>query len=200
MALAYVFALVVGGGFMALSLLGDLAGGGDVADVDLDVDFDADVDVDAGGGNDVNALKILSLRTLVYALFGFGAVGTILSQLWGGARAPQTALFATAGGVATGFIASAMFGLLKRSEVGDRAGETSFVGLPGVVSLPIGPGSPGQVTVLRGDRSYRIRALPHDTAGHLDPTAWKEVLVVEMDAGVARVVPVDEELRLPEGT
>jgi hypothetical protein len=197
MAVAYVFALVLGGGFMALSLLGDVAGGGDVADVDLDVDFD--VDADAGGGSDVNAFKILSLRTLVYALFGFGAVGTILSQLWGGAREPQTALFATAGGVATGFIASALFGFLKRSEVGDRAGDTSFVGLPGVVSLPMGPGSPGQVTVLRGDRSYRIRALPHDTAGHLDPEAWKEVLVVEMEGGIARVVPVDEELRLPDG-
>jgi hypothetical protein len=201
MAVAYIFALVVGGGFMALSLLGDVAGGGDVADVDLDLDLDldADLDVDAGGGSDVNALKILSLRTLVYALFGFGAVGTILTQMWGGAQASQTALFATAGGVATGFIASALFGFLRRSEVGDRAGEASFVGLPGFVSLPIGPGSPGQVTVLRGDRSFRIRALPHDTAGHLDPGAWKEVLVVEMDAGIARVVPVDEELRLPDG-
>jgi hypothetical protein len=129
MAVAYIFALVVGGGFMALSLLGDVAGGGDVADVDLDLDLDldADLDVDAGGGSDVNALKILSLRTLVYALFGFGAVGTILTQMWGGAQASQTALFATAGGVATGFIASALFGFLRRSEVGDRAGEASFV-------------------------------------------------------------------------
>ena len=73
------------------------------------------------------------------------------------------------------------------------------MGLPAVVSLPISSGSPGQVTVLRGDRSYRIRALPHETAGHLDPEIWREVLVVDMDAGIARVVPVDEELRLPEG-
>ena len=46
----YVFCLVLGGGFLGVSLLGDLFGGGDVGDVaidgDVSLDFDGHVDVD----------------------------------------------------------------------------------------------------------------------------------------------------------
>ncbi len=191
----YLFSLVLGGGFMVLSILGDLLGGADVADVDLDVDADVDLDADAGGGD--AAFKILSLRTFVYALFGFGAVGTLLDRIWGPENPGLTAAFATTGGVVTGLLASAVFGFLKRSDSGERLGEGSFVGLTGKVTLPLDVGSPGQVSVFRGDRRYTLRALPHGSADSQDSAQWADIIVVEMDGGVARVIPVDHSLRLP---
>lgn len=194
MTVAYVIALIFGGGLMALSLFSDVLEGADV-DLDADLDVDGELDVDAGAGP--GALRILSLRTVVYALFGFGAVGVILDGLWGGARPVQTAAFATVGAVATGLVASALFGLLKRSDSGERLAEDSFVGLTGSVLLPIGLERAGQVAVYRGDRKITLRALPHASAGAGEPEDWTDVLVVEMEAGVARVVPVDTTLELP---
>ena len=67
MYVAYLFSVVLGGGLLLLSLLGDLLGG-DASDLELDVDFDSTSDVDH------SATKILSFRMVSYALFGFGAV------------------------------------------------------------------------------------------------------------------------------
>jgi len=197
---AYVFSLVVGGGFMALSVLGDLFGGADVGDVDVDLDVDLDVDVDMdvdSGGAGAGAFKILSLRTVVYALFGFGAVGTSLTRVWGAEAALQTAVYATVGAALTGLVGSVFFGFMKRSATGDRLGDSSFVGLSGKVTLPLSAGSAGQVTVFRGDRGYRLRALAHGSVEDGDPGTWANVVVVEMDGGVARVIPVDDPLLLP---
>ena len=127
------------------------------------------------------AFKILSLRTFVYALFGFGMVGTLLSRVWGGENALLTGVFAGVGGAMTGVLASAVFGLLKRSDSGERLNEQSFVGLIGKVTLPIGEERAGQVSVFRGDRRYTLRALPHGSPEASDPEDWGDVVVVEMD-------------------
>ena len=91
----YIFSLVAGGGFLAVSLLGDVFGGH--ADVDFDGghiggDFGGDAVGDVGSDVDAHvegyashAAKIFSIRTLVYGLFGFGAVGTTLSLPFSGA-------------------------------------------------------------------------------------------------------------------
>src|SRR5688572_5059470 len=77
MAALYWFALIVGGGVLAASLLGGFTdgGGGNLGHVGQ---------VDSGGHGDtgdVNAFKILSLRNLTYFLFGFGATGLALGLL-----------------------------------------------------------------------------------------------------------------------
>lgn len=193
MTTAYMIALIIGGGFMAISLFSDVLEG---TDLEVDVDFDGEVDASLGGTAGAGALKILSLRTVVYALFGFGAVGSMLTRLWGPDQSTQTIVWAAAGGLATGVVASALFGLLKRSDTGDRLHEGTFIGLTGNVTLPMDDASPGRVTVFRGDRTITLRALPHASA-ESEPEEWSEVLVVEMENGVARVVPVDSSLSLP---
>lgn len=205
---AYVIALVLGGGFLALSLFSDLLEGvgadldvdGDLdvgGDLDLGGDLDADATVVEAGDADGGALKILSLRTFVYTLFGFGLVGVLLTWIWGPERAGTTAAFAGAGGLATGFTASLLFGLVKRSDSGARLGEESFIGLTGRMTLPMGATSPGRVSVFRGDRRVALRALPHPSADATDPESWSDVIVVDMDAGIAQVIPVDTSLELP---
>ncbi len=187
---AYIFCLAVGGGFLALSFFGDF--------LETSIDIDADVDVDGGldalsHGGDI--AQLFSIRAAIYAMFGFGAAGSLLHLIWGGGQPVLTAALAGGTGVASGALISAVFGYLKRTESGALRGEQSFVGLTGEVSLEIAPGSRGSVTVRRGDRRVRIRAQVADTyRGAEALAAGQPVVVVEMEDGIASVSPVGPKL------
>lgn len=187
---AYIFCLAVGGGFLALSFFGDFLEG----DIGLDADPDGVADLD-GIGHAGGIAQLFSIRAAIYALFGFGAAGSLLHALWGGSQPILTAAIAGGTGLASGALISTVFGYLKRTEAGTMRGEESFVGLAGEVSLAIAPGSPGTVTVRRGDRRIRIRARAADTWQDDEPLdAGRAVVVVEMKDGIASVTPVAPKL------
>ena len=232
----YVFSLVLGGGFLAMSVFGDLFGSHGDVDLDaggLDLDaggleldaggFDMDaggLDLDAGGLDmdagdlDMNvghldvdtahaelhadagsfAAKILSIRTIFYSFFGFGAVGSLLTFVWTG-NPILTAGFAVLGGISSGAVINSAFGYVRRSESGMLLTEGSYAGLRGRVTLPLRAEIPGKVVVEKSGRRVELRALPH-ASGRGDPGEWKEILLVEMEKGVARVAPVEDELLL----
>ncbi len=178
---AYIFSLVVGGGLLASSFFGDFLEG--------DADMDADMDAGADG---TDAAKLLSLRTVVYTLFGFGAAGAALHWLWGGTRPGVTALAASATGLASGALISTVFGYLKRTDSGEIPEERSFIGLTGKVVLEIAPGSPGEVRVQRGERMYRIRARTDDAYSEGESLeSGQQVVVVDIKDGTAAVAPAD---------
>ena len=187
---AYIFCLAIGGGFLALSFFGDFLEG----DVDIDTDLDVGADLDAvahGSG----IAQLFSIRAVIYALFGFGAAGSLLHALWGGGQPVLTAAIAGGTGLASGALISTVFGYFKRTETGALRGEQSFVGLTGEVSLEVAPGSRGAVTVRRGDRRIRIRARAADTLQVDQPlSAGQPVVVVEMKNGIATVSPVGPKL------
>lgn len=217
----YVFSLILGGGFLALSVFGDLFGGHGDVDLGGDLDgFDGHMELGAGGvdldggGLDIDAghldvgaahaeldadaghlaPKIFSIRTLFYSLFGFGSVGTLLTYVWSG-NPLLTAAFAILSGLASGAVINSAFAYVKRSESGMLQNEASYSGLSGRVTIPIRPGIPGKVVVERGGRRLELRALPHPS-GQGDPTTWKAVFVVDMEKGVAKVAPIDESMLL----
>jgi membrane protein implicated in regulation of membrane protease activity len=224
----YVFSLVLGGGFLGLSLLGDLFGGhGDVDlstdvaldtdlsfDTDMDVQLDADVghlDLEAasGGAEAVHAghtdlaahtygsavaAKIFSVRTVIYALFGFGAVGTLLTWVLPVGSSVTTAAFAVVGGMLSGTVINAAFGWVKRSDSGAVKGDDAFVGQLARVTLPVTE-TGGKVVVEMLGHTVELRALPHSSAADQgDPSAWRSVVVVDMQRGVALVAPAPQEL------
>jgi hypothetical protein len=207
----YIFCLVLGGGLLLLSLLGDVfadAGGDLDLDVSGDVSFELDgaeidssgVDIgdggmDADGGDASHASRILSIRTLTYVLFGFGAVGTLMG-LFGSAGFATTLGLALTGGFLAGALVTSAFRYLETTDTGAQLPDMSFVGLSGTVTIPISEGSAGAVAVQRGQRRISLRALPHESARDLDPTDWTSVVVVEMEDGVARVAPVGDDLAL----
>ena len=206
---AYVFSLVLGGGFLLVSVLGDILGGdaSDMAfDVDVDVDIDldvqmdvdvhADVDVDGDVGAHDWALvsKIFSFRMVVYTLFGFGAVGWLMTLAGFAPAAPLTLGSAIVGGIASGALVQSVFNYLKRTDSGQHTTEDSFVGLPAVVTLPLGGNSTGNIAVELDARRLTLRALPHGDATDEMMKTWKNVVIVDMKEGVARVAPVDEDL------
>jgi len=144
-------------------------------------------------GHDTVAAKIFSIRTIAYALFGFGAVGTLLTWLWSGGSPMVTGLLAGGTGVLSGSLINLAFGWVRRSEAGELGGDEEWEGHTGRVTLPIA-GSGGLVVVEKAGRSMALRALPHASALERgDPSKWKRVVVVEMEHGVARVAPVDDE-------
>lgn len=212
----YVFSLILGGGFLALSVFGDLLGGH--GDVDLGLDAGG-LDLDGGGfhggvagaGGQGNAgaahtaldpdaghlvSKIFSIRTLFYSLFGFGAVGTLLTFVWSG-NPMITAAFSVASGAASGALIHGLFRYVQGSESGLVLNEGTYTGCQGRVTLPIRGSSPGRVVVERGGRRVELRALPHSSwASDGAPETWRSVFIVEMERGVALVAPVEEGMLL----
>lgn len=173
----YLFSLVVGGGMLALGVFGQ------------------DVD-DVGGGHGHvghDEFQFLSLRTLTYFLFGFGAVGAALTKLWSWAATPLILLVATATGLLVGTMVSFAFRYLHRTGSGDRESDDSFIGLTGRITVPISSSGSGMGKVLieRGGRTFELMARPLETAEQ-SPAKWKAVIVVEMKRGTAVVAPVDD--------
>ena len=179
----YIFCLLVGGGFLALSVFGDFLDG-------MDIDVDVDVELDAGGAADV--ARLLSLRTVVYALFGFGATGAILHWFTGPA---VTAAIAGVTGLASGAFIGAAFRYIRRSGAGTALGERSLAGLTGEVTMEIAPDGAGTIKVSRGERRYSVRARLDSTCpDDLPLRAGQSVVVVRMTEGIADVAPVDMKL------
>lgn len=178
----YLFALVLGGGFLLLSVLG-----GGEADVDVDVEG-LDAAGEGGTDGDHAASRIFSMRTAVYALFGFGATGTALTAL--GSGTATSLPFSLIGGLGAALVVALAFRFLQRTDSGAQTGDASLTGLPGVVTLPLGTGSPGTVAVERGGRRIMLRALPHP-ASTGEPGSWTRVVVVDMERGVALVSPLE---------
>ncbi len=187
---AYIFSVVVGGGILALSLFGDF--------FDSDVDADAGVDLDAGADVAVDGTEIarlLSLRALVYVLFGFGGAGLVLHLIWGGAQPVLTAAIAAGMGLGSGALVTTVFGYLKRTEAGAIQGEAALVGLRGEVVMAIAAGDTGEVRIRSGERQYRMRARSDDLeGGEAALEAGRVVMVVDVKDGVAYVAPVGMKL------
>jgi membrane protein implicated in regulation of membrane protease activity len=174
----YLFALVVGGALLLYSLVGGHdSHGGDVADHDVG---------HHGAG------EWFSVRTLTYFLFVFGGVGAVLTKTWTAALAPLVAFIAILAGAGVSASVAAAFRYLRRTESGFRdGGDESFVGLTGVVTLPIATGGMGKVLVQRGDRTFELlaSALQSEASGS---AKWTSVVVVEMRKGTAVVAPLDD--------
>lgn len=174
----YWFSLIVGGGFLVASTLGDVFG----------ADVDGDGGVELGDGD---ATRIFSLRNATYFVFAFGATGLLLDLLWGGARAAVTAVAALGVGTATVAITSAVFGYVRRHEAGVRPSDDGFIGSTGRVSLALARDRSGRVVVRRGNREYELRARAFD-ANAPDAERWTRVVVVAMEDGTALVAPLEE--------
>lgn len=121
-------------------------------------------------------------------------MGTLLTFIWS-ASPGMTAAFAVVGGLTCGTLINALFGWVRGSESGALLGEAGYVGFVGRMTLPIRGGTPGKLVVERAGRRIELRALPHPSAKG-NPADWKDVFVVEMEKGVARVAPFDEDMLL----
>lgn len=194
----YLFCLVLAGGLAVLSAFGDLFdvdAGGDVdlgSGIDLDGGVDLDADVDPGADSGFDWARVLSLRGLLYAVFGFGLAGTL--QVWlldASPASPVTLATSVVAGLGLGWLTDRLVGLIRGVSTPDRVGDVGFEGCVGRVLVPIRGENPGRVRVMRGGQTYDVRALPHGRP-ESDPSEWTEVIVVEVREGFALVIPDEE--------
>ena len=200
----YLFCLVLAGGLAVLSAFGDLvdldASGMDVdAGLDLDGGADLDADVDPSMSSGFDWARVLSLRGLLYAVFGFGLAGML--QIWlldATPASPFTVVTAVVAGLGLGWITDRLVDLVRGASTPDRVGDVGFEGCTGRVLVPIRGESPGRIRVSRGGRTSDVRALPHGRP-ESDPSEWTDVIVVEVRDGFALVIP-DDDLELGSGS
>lgn len=180
MTAVYGFCAVVGGVLAAITLFG----GGDA---DADLDADAGTDGLASGAGSVLA-SLFSLRTLVLALGFFGVTGLVMPLV--GTGGVGTLVAATVVGVVAGAVNDRVLRYLRRSASDSALPAEALVGRAGLVSIPVGGGRRGKVTVEAGGRSVGLVAEPFlDAEGVLERDTT--VVIVEMNGGVARIAPLD---------
>jgi hypothetical protein len=173
----YTFALVVGVGMYLFSIFSDVHH-----------------HVDIGGAHgldhhhDSEGFQILSMRNATYFLFAFGVSGVLLRWMWQGEKSLLTALLATTVGIAGGAISAFTFGWLRKTESGGLPTDRSWVGLPGRVTIPLTSGGTGKILVNRSGHEQELLARPFEPDAPL-PERWTDVLVIEMQSGVALVAP-----------
>lgn len=164
----FVLALVLGGAMLAFALLM------------------GDADMDAGGDADWG--RIVSLRSLTYFIFGFGAAGTTLRH-WAGEEGLSLYLISTVVGLALAAVAEAIFRYLELTDSGAMEPESVLVGRHAQVTLPLRADGPGKISVDRGGQVQTLIARPVEGAEG-DPATWHHVVIVEMRSGEALVTPM----------
>ncbi len=201
---SFWFSLMVGGGLLLLSVMGDIFGAdiGDVGDIG-DAGGVGDAGKVAGSAGEAvpgasaagqvaagSWLAIFSLRNLTYLLFGFGLSGVILDHLWAGTRPVTTLLAAGMAGLLAARLNALLLGYIRRTESGGMASDAALAGLPARVTLPLAAGATGKVEVERSGRTYELLARAYG-APATDPAGWGEVVIVALEDGVALVAPLE---------
>jgi hypothetical protein len=170
LATLYLIALGLGGVLLLASFAGDV----------FDFDFGSD-------GHHHGDLGILTIRGVTYFLFVFGATGFALDRL-AGFTPLAAALFATAAGLATAALVGRIFGYIRSTEAGDMQGDSTLLGLPAEVVVPLGARHEGKIAVRRGSERLELIARPFDEADG-DPATWRAVRIIDVQNGTALVSP-----------
>jgi hypothetical protein len=182
----YLFAAVLGGGLLAMSVFG----------------ADADAASDAGSGNAIAELHgaaemllgIFRLRNLTFLFATFGITGAVLT--WLGASSGWAFTMAIIMGLGAMIINHALFAWLRRADsAGNLVDENDLVGMNGRVVLTVAPGERGRIVcTVAGREQYIVARLASGQSDAL--VSGREIVVVGMTGGVAEIAPFDA---LPSG-
>jgi len=185
MGLAYLFALVVALGMLALQIAAGARGAGQHDDL-----APAGHDHDDAAADELGFWTVLlSLRFWTFFALGFGLSGSLIHFF---ALAPPLANFivAAVAGIASGLFATLAFRALRKSSAGTEARASQAAGRIGRVLVPCAPGVMGQVRVELGGGSVDLLATTED----YDLAKGEAVLVEEVRENVARVSRKPDEL------
>lgn len=198
----YIFCAVLGIPLVLLFAFGGSdADGGLELDGGIDADLGADVgadldlaDVDASGSvGDATALfRRIPVSSYAMFLAFFGGVGVVTT--WLGGAAVSTLILAAVLGVLAGFINTAMFSYLRNTDSDSQLTDRQIEGRVATVSVPIDAGKRGRVWFDTGDERVQLTAGSVDELPSQAFDRGEQVVIVEMNNGIAKVMPVDPEL------
>ena len=151
MASAYVFCLIIGGVFVALSAFAGLDG------VDFDQDFDPDLEIIDQGDKQSNTsisqryrllwLPFFSWKFWTFGSCFFGLTGILLYYFSPSLSPTITAIISIIVGILCGTIMAWVLHILKHSQVDSLVRSTDLVGLWGTVDIPFDKNSKGKIRV-----------------------------------------------------
>lgn len=210
----YLASLIFGGVFVALSVFSGISKDVEVDkeadfdadadadfDADADADFDADADADLEVEKDFNAEKDLdtgrgkrykpykSFKFWTFFLAFFGLTGTVftLLNLW--ASTLGVAVLSLVMGLFAGLFISYLIYVGDRSTAGKIIGQDDFRNLEGKVVLPFASGNRGKVQLMLQGRIIELEAVMFDQDEEVVFEFDDECIVLEVNNGVAHVVP-----------
>lgn len=187
MALAYLFALIVGLGILLLqAVLGgkDKGDAGDAAQKELDADDAIAPDLDGGAASTIGdfAALFLTTRFWIFALLAFGLTGSLL-HWFDLAAPPVAAALSSAMGLASGLFAAYSLRALRRASTTTNAHVAEAVGQVGRVLVPLQKGALGQIRIQLKGQTVDLAA----TTDEIELARGEAILIEEIDGSVARV-------------
>lgn len=199
----YVFCAIVGGGLILLSALGGLSEGlldGIDSHTDIDtggVDYDHDISLghDADLDHHIESAKefaptsdfwlpFLSLRFWIYAIGGFGVVGSLLT-LFKLAESGLALWISLGFGLVAGTLVSYTMRALTLGEQDSSVREKDFLGVTGRLTVLPRNGDPGKIRMLVKGETIDMLAIPE---GDIEFERDEEVVVVGIDGTRVRVM------------
>lgn len=204
--LIYIFCMVLGGVFVALSVFGGLFDADADLDVDMDVDmdadFDLDADADAGAHVDFNAEHgydgdievsvgrrfnpFVSFKFYTFGLAFFGLTGVLFTAL----NLVESSALVLAVSLATGLGAGLgmAYVLYRLNASAGSQGVTSndYAGLPAKIMLPVGAGRTGKARMSIKGQIIEMPARAADDDVVFD--FGEDCYVLGIEDGVVQVV------------
>lgn len=165
----YLFCLGIGGVLLAASLFAD-----------------ADAPDEIG---DAGWQQVFSLRNVTYFLFVFGAIGSVLAFFRGGETGISELVIAGGSGLVAAGIAHAVFAYVRRTDTAEVPGDRRLVGQPAKVTLPVGAEGIGKIELVFGGQRVELLARPFGSERAVRIENGTEVVIVEMEGGMALVSP-----------
>ncbi len=151
----YYICLIVGGFFVALSLLGGTDGDidGDLdMDADVDVDFSVDADADADGplyhaDTGPGLVDLFSVRTLFLFAAFFGLTGVLLSLI--GTGEPWTSIYSVLVGLIVGLGGNYVIKRVGYAQVSSAISSDDLSGSTAEVLIPFDGANLGKISRAR---------------------------------------------------
>lgn len=178
----YWVALLVGGFFVVLSMLG----GGDAdGDLDMDADTDLELDADAELGAGPGFIDLFSLRTLFLFAAFFGLCGVLLALT--DVSEVLRAVLAISTGAFVGLGGNYVIKRVGYAQISSTVTSVDMKGKSGHVVIPFGPTDKGKIVLRsKGQRLQLIARAFEEAEDSFEP--GDEVVVVRVDGGIAEVV------------
>ncbi|GGA16199.1 NfeD-like protein [Okeania sp. KiyG1] len=146
---AYVFCLIIGGAFVALSAFAGLDG------VDFDQDFDPDLEITDQSSRQVNTsiyqrrrrlwLPLFSLKFWTFGSCFFGLTGILLSYISPTLSPTIIAIISIIVGILCGTIMAWVLYNLKNRQADSLVRSGDLAGLSGIVEIPFDKNSRGKI-------------------------------------------------------
>ncbi|MEL7158883.1 MAG: hypothetical protein AAFN30_20130 [Actinomycetota bacterium] len=153
---------------------------------------DGDGDVGEFDGGDGGVLGYLSIGTLSFFAGFFGLTGLAVTAAGTGTIA--TLIAAIAVGLVAALAQHTLLNYVRRSSSSSHLSDADFTGKAARVVIPVQQGKRGRIALQLGEQEHYLTAELTDARAPAALDVGTNVVIVDMDGGVAQVAHLDPEL------